>query len=301
MQRNYLLSSRHQLKASYQRNMMIGMLGAIVLFVLPVCYFSWQSAPEPVSPLTFQNIYVQDRTVMTPPSASPTKRNVGGRTQLMQGFKGQFGIKLRIIPDRAILPKPAVPAPKVFVQELPPVLTDSDLSISNLFEGAAGPYVPDDALYSFKSGVDTPAEPVNRACTVLTKVDPEYPRVAEDAGKEGHVIVILSIDAGGNKSTFPDDLCRDFEKRGYRIKTIEYDVGGGINREFDVVVVKEEPADWFFASNLLRVIPQWTFTSWIKDSRPVSSFLTIRYRYCLIGNCLRYEIIGKSSTPTGFR
>lgn len=279
---------------------MIGMLGAIVVFVLPVLFFSWQSAPKSTTPTTFQNIYVQDHAVMTPPSASPTKRNVGGRMRLTQGFHGQFGIKLRIIPDGPVVPVPAVPPPKVYTQELAPDIVDSDISISDLDEGVTGAYIPEDGVYSFEDNVDTPTEPINRPSTVLTKVDPEYPRVAEDAGKEGQVVFILPIDAAGYKSVFPDDLSRDFEKRGYRVQTLEYEVAGGVKREFDVVIAKEEPADWFFASNLLRVISQWTFTPWIEDSKPVSAFMTIRYRYCLAENCSQYESIQNTLIPTGF-
>ncbi|MEA2031904.1 MAG: hypothetical protein U9N55_09975 [candidate division Zixibacteria bacterium] len=293
MHSDYQLSSRHQLKACYQRNMMIGMLGAIVIFVLPVCYFSWQSAPESTSPLTFQNIYVQDHTMMT--SASPTKRNVGGRMQSMLGFHGQFGIKLRIIPDGQVTPIPKAPSPKVYAQELAPILTDPNISISDMDEGVTGSYVPEDAAYSFEYNADTPAELTNRPCTVLTKVDPEYPRVAEEAGKEGQVVLILPIDAVGFKSVFPDDLSRDFEKRGYRVQTLEYEVAGVVKREFNVVVAKEEPADWFFASNLLKVISQWAFTPWIEDGKPVSAFLTISYNYCLAQNCLRYEFKRKEN------
>ncbi len=273
---------------------------AIVIVVLPVCYFNRQSTPASTSQLSFQDIYVQDHAMMTPISVLPTKRNVGGRAQQSDGFVGQFGIKLRIIPDGQVAPVPKTPPPKVYAQELAPVLIDPNVSISDLDEGKAGVYVPEDALYSFELKERAPEEPINRPCSVLTKVDPEYPRVAEDASKEGQVVLILPIDASGNKSIFPDDLSRDFAKRGYRVRTLKYEVAGGIEREFNVVIAREEPADWFFASNLLKVIPQWTFTPWIENSRPVSAFLTIRYDYCLAQHCSRYEFIGNVSTSTRF-
>jgi hypothetical protein len=116
----------------------------------------------------------------------------------------------------------------------------------------------------------------------MNRVDPEYPFVALDAGREGEVIILLYVDVNGLPAKFPSWL------QGDNIGVYSFQTHG-IEHSANFAI-KEEPKGWFFGANLLKVLPQWSFAPRIENGQPVNSLLRIRYRFCLGGDCSRLQV-----------
>jgi hypothetical protein len=258
---------------------------AVLVFVLFLALFS-QTHEEPSNAI-FTDVHVNNQKLKTPSKSLPTKRNVGSRSQSQGKFQGQFGVKIRIIRDYLAVPVPTAKQPEIYALDATSFLIDEEISISDFDSGSYGAYVPDDGDYLYM--IEPAVEPVNRPCNVFEKVDPKYPIVAIDAQKEGEVVVIIPLDADGNKTVFPIGIAQEFEADGYRVYLRKYKVYGYQKRIFNVAVVYEEPTDWFFASNLLKAVSQWKFTPTIENGMAVASYISIRCYYCLGNNCLPFE------------
>lgn len=279
--------NRYRTKACYQRNMMWGQAIALLVVLIFVLFMTLLSqAPDEPSHSIFNDVRVNDPALLTPSQSKPARRNVSSRAQSVGEFHGQFGVKIKIIPDYEALPSPIAKPPKIYALDTTPYLIDEEISISEFDTGAYGAYVPYDGDYSYMPAT---AEPVNRPCDVLTKIDPDYPAVAIDARKEGEVLIIIPLDADGNKTIFSADIAQDFEAGGYHVYSRKFKVYGNQKKMFEAVIAFEEPTDWFFAGNLLKVLSQWTFTPTIENGMAVASYISIRCTYCLGDNCLRYE------------
>ena len=149
--------------------------------------------------------------------------------------------------------------------------------------GEKGLFLPEDyTTASLLLPPEVVRPPANRDIDVVYKLDPEYPFVARDAGKEGGITVLVYIDSTGELSTFPPWIA------GEGIQTLEYTVGNR-TKVFNYAV-KEDPPDWFFAQNFIKVLRTWVFAPRIVDGNPVNSLLRIKYRFCLGQNCIRYEL-----------
>ena len=175
--------NRMAMKSSYQRNMFLAHLVVIILIVLPVWIWSTIStSSEKSSPATYTNIKVIDLTMQTSSQSPATKRNIGGQSKLIKTFHGQFGVKVSIILDNPVV---IIETPKVYTLDPDSNFTDEYLSISDLDTGVFGTYLPEDANYEFDDPFYsvTTVELINKASAVISKIDPNYPFVAERAGK----------------------------------------------------------------------------------------------------------------------
>ena len=116
--------------------------------------------------------------------------------------------------------------------------------------------------------------PVDKPPTVSFSVEPCYPYVARDAGKEGVVVILIPLDVYGRTSLFSRAEKDSLMLLCYSIKRLD---------SFHVAIIEGYPDDWFFVSNLLKVIPRWRFLPSVIMGKPVRSTITIKYAYVLSG------------------
>ncbi|KAA3631294.1 MAG: hypothetical protein DWP97_13395 [Calditrichaeota bacterium] len=116
---------------------------------------------------------------------------------------------------------------------------------------------------------------------VLRKIDPEYPMVALDAGKEGKVSILVYVNEYGLLSSFPDNLINSRDERIITYHISKHDS----EYDFQYIIVKEEPKDWFFADNLLEILPKWKFQPQVENGLAIPEFVIITYDFCLGSNC----------------
>lgn len=272
----------NDLQLNYQRNMLHGLL---LTCLLSVGFGAWvlsfgdnSRKLEPHIPAV-SNVVVPDRGA-TDSSNQGTIRNVAGFNPFAARHEGFLGfIDLRPIIEA---PTPTIEAQLVYSFELPPSEFDDNGASFSLSEGNdTGVYVSDD--YSAVWDEFEP-EPVlaSRGIAVAHKIEPEYPFVAQEARKEGTVTVLVYVDSAGALAMFPEWA------DGEGIKILEFKVRG--ERRSINYAVREEPTDWFFASNVLRVLPEWRFIPKIERGRPVSSLLLITCNFCFDRNCLQFEL-----------
>lgn len=274
-----------ELKRSYQRNMLLGIASTVVLvflFVLPLLWSERVQHREETS-VAFKpdsTFHVTDPQHEKP---KPVKRAAYGLNpyeRQHQGFMGFNGF--RIVYD---LPQVAevIETPKVLSQTPTLIEPDSAVSYSDLASDTGiGVYAPD--LGDYLPEDTAPAVLFDREVQVITRVDPEYPLVAVEKHVEGEIAVVVYIDSMGQLSTYPEWLQGNF-------KTLEYSVDG--DKRVINYAMREEPTDWFFGKNFLKVLPKWEFLPRIEKGLAVGSVLTIKYYYCFGVHCLRYELISQ--------
>lgn len=277
-----VILSLHEQKNKYQRNMLFG-LGMCVM--LSLGFGLWVrsldgSTPRSASPTVVPNLVTPDRDLVEP-SEKPAMVAVGGINPYAIAHDGFLGfVNLRPVCQA---PELIAERPDVYDPDLAPLGIDSTPSFSTVEGDEEGLFLPEE--YTIADAYLPPENvrpPVTRQVQVVYKPDPEYPFVARDAGKEGNITVLVYIDSAGELTTFPDWI------GGEEIQTFEYMVGSA--RRIVNYAVKEEPPGWFFAKNFLKVLPEWVFAPSIRNGKPVSSLLRIKYNFCLGSNCLRYEL-----------
>jgi outer membrane biosynthesis protein TonB len=214
-------------------------------------------------------------------SDEPAQVAVGGMNPNAIAHEGFLGfVNLRPEPQA---PEPIAERPNVSIPDLAPLAFDSTPSFSIVEGDEHGLFLPEEYTaaneYLPSQNVRPPG---TREILVVQKEDPEYPFVALDAGMEGVIVVLVYVDSTGELSTFPAWIAGD------GIQTLEYRVGG--KRKIFNYAVKENPPDWFFAKNFIKVLQKWVFAPRIEDGKPVNSLLRIKYRFCLGTNCVRYEL-----------
>jgi len=223
---------------------------------------------------------IPDRDLVEP-SEKPAMVAVGGINPYAMAHDGFLGfVNLRPVCQA---PELIAERPDVYDPDFAPLGIDSTPSFSTVEGDEEGLFLPEE--YTIADAYLPPENvrpPVTRQVQVVYKPDPEYPFVARDAGKEGNITVLVYIDSAGELTTFPDWI------GGEGIQTLEYTVGS--TRRIVNYAVKEEPPGWFFAKNFLKVLPEWVFAPSIRNGKPVSSLLRIKYNFCLGSNCLRYEL-----------
>ncbi|MDF1544694.1 MAG: hypothetical protein P1R58_06280 [bacterium] len=288
--------NRHRMKSLYQRNMLIGMLVATIVFVVPVWVLSsFSTAPESAPHTTVTNIKAE-QSAKTPSSAPPTKRNVGGRAQADNGFHGQWlePGQLKIVPDNPIAPTPAKVPPKVYALETTPVEIDGDFSVSDMDTGTVGAYVPDDAEYVFEpaaddSSSDTLSTPVTRGPELVYSVKARVPPSAEMMGKGDSVKVLLLIGPDGRHANFavheedseqtsPEFYLDVIGKDGTH-QALEFYVDP-VKNELLYVTLRNGDPEFKFAEYFYKVLPRWRFLPAIRNGVPVYCFVHITYRFC---------------------
>jgi len=281
------------LQITYQRNMVSGMVVAALLsiglafWIITLDDQSVQTRRMESAAFTIENIIISD-TSMIIHEDHPAKTILARMNPFADEHIGFLGFtNLRPRKDMPILPL----NPPLVMTTDPEQATEAfpEVTSFSLTPGDdTGIYIPYgyilDPSRIASLSKNTDSRFVDHPCTVLTKVDPQYPYVAQDAGKEGQVTVVVSLDDEGHMTSLPADMAQEFADRGCRIHAVQYEVSASMSRTVEVAVIKEAPPDWFFAANLLKVISEWRFDPWVVDGTPVSSFMTISYQYRLSGS-----------------
>ena len=110
--------------------------------------------------------------------------------------------------------------------------------------------------------------------------------MARESGKQGKASILVYVGEDGLVAPFPDGTT----STRYDIRTGRYSADGH-KRRFDYVVADEYPESWFFADNLLKVLPEWRFRPQIVDGRPTGNYLIVTYHYCLGVDCFMVELM----------
>ncbi|MCP4684077.1 MAG: hypothetical protein GY867_01395 [bacterium] len=270
------------LQTYYQRNMLIGLCVSALLACGAGVYLSTlQALPGQTIPELACDLQPYDKTDSSqtePGSDGPGSGGFNPYAEQHQGFMG-----FATLYPRQNVPIPAVT--RIPSYDLSPDAPESDATLLSYspFEGdQTGLYVPDGIGFAGAVGAVRRTEPLNRDIVVVRKVDPEYPYVARMAGKEGQLIVLVYLDSLGRLSEFPPWVS------GEGKCTLKYRVAG--RRMTADYAYSEDPTDWFFAPNFLRVLPEWRFAPRIENGRPVSSLLRIRYSFCLGLDCGTFRL-----------
>ena len=276
-----------ELKSSYQRNMLVSMLLAFFLSVMGGVIALIADPPpstivqEPASGFTAKATLAKAGSPLRAGSASISAL-LNPYAQVHRGFLGFR--RINPVPEYPSLPKVgsvdvSVPDPGG------PVIDNSgpgrtDPGSGDADDGEMYVALPDD--YFIPTGSGGPRNVLNREIEVLTQVDPEYPRIALDRLLEGRIAVLVYVDAQGRLSKFPEWL--QGERRSLR-RSLD-----GVERTFEYAMT-EDPADWFFGANFLKVLPRWQFVPRIENGRPVDAPLIIKYTFCVAAGCLKYELV----------
>jgi len=180
-------------------------------------------------------------------------------------------------------------------------LSGSTYSPSSLDYGS--PFTPGDELENGGNGSggngssvfladpsSSPKPASNLDIAVVTQVDPEYPFVAREAGKQGKASILVYVDTDGVVGPYPAGTTSS----RYKIRTNCFTVDSK-SRLYDYVIADEFPRHWFFAENLLKVLPQWRFRPRIISGQPTGNYLLITYHFCLGFDCLavKLQVLGK--------
>ena len=95
--------------------------------------------------------------------------------------------------------------------------------------------------------------------------------MAQERNIEGEVIILIYIGVDCRMHSFP------LESPDGNISFVDY------------FIISEEPADWFFADNLIKVFPEWSFLPRIEKGKAIGSYLKIKYSFCLGITCSRND------------
>lgn len=288
------------MKAAYQRNMVIGQIVATILIVLPMWILtSFSTTPESRSRQTIKNIRTIETLDKLPRTLwiVPPRRNVPNRPRTLNSFRGQIGAKITIIPDNNSAPRPVQPTPEIYSLDLTPVAIDDNISVSDLYSGDTGAYLPEDAFYTFDNEPDVTA-PVGltRAPVVIHRVRPDIPITAVSMGIGGEVDVLMLIDPTGRPANFAvhalDTDASDDSGPEFILDVVRAD-GSRSSLEFYIdpqkndllyVTLKDDPADFKFAKYLHQVLPEWRFSPALREGIPVYCFVHIHYCFCAPGD-----------------
>jgi hypothetical protein len=281
----------YELKAAYQRNMLFSMLLTCLISVA-VALVVLFAAPSPTG-LTSRGQGVKnsilDRPNLTGGSKSPARSaqaSLNALNPYARVHKGFLGFR-RINPAAQGPSLPNVKLPRPSGLQSAGLVLDSVGSFSAMEGdgGGDGPYVPltDDYFLPGDSTSSTNlSASLDRDIQVLTRVDPEYPIVALDRRMEGHIAVLVFIGADGRLSTFPDWLEGNRASLRYSFDGIE----GTLE-----YAMTEDPADWFFGANFLKVLPRWQFIPRLENGEPVGSMLIIKYTFSLVERVNNLELV----------
>lgn len=273
-----------ELKARYQRNMLWS-LGIVCLLAAVFALYLKLTETDRLRTATTGTgeSAVQAGSVIKPEVKKPnTAQNGLGYNPYERQHRGFAGFRgYRVIHDLSISTHDAESSIIAAYDPIPPSSESRDPFTDAFAETGFGSVEPESDLNYL------PDEPVrtlimDRNVQVVRRVDPEYPAVALERGIEGEIAVIVYIDSSGRLSSYPDWLQGSF-------KSMAFSVNG--QKRIINYAISEQPPDWFFGRNFLKVLPQWEFLPKIEQGVAVGSVLTIRYYYCLGAYCLKYEIL----------
>jgi len=271
-------------KVAYQKSMLIAIGFEVVVVVVVVVAFKFNK-PQPLPEKVISTSSQMVRVVEPDKGQSKPARSIGYNPYAQQhtGFMGFKGF--HVISD-APEPLPIRPH-KVFVNAPIPLGSDTIESYSDIEGDGTGVYPPGDyVLIEPKKAESTIVSDsiVIVPCNVLVAVKPEYPFVAQDAGKEGVAAIIVCIDETGKVSLFSDEIKQSFSKQHLQVENMSFKVDG-TKRLFNYVVKDEKPDGYFFAKKVAEILPQWSFAPSMVKGQPVKSLIVIAHAFCLSDAC----------------
>lgn len=151
---------------------------------------------------------------------------------------------------------------------------DSNISLSDTINYFQPEYAYSDV--SYLTWLTPPPVLLNRSIGFAYKVLPDYPLIALEVGKSGKVTVLVYVGVDGNLLKFSKN------------KSEYFLAGSENNLLFDIIF--ESPKDWFFASNVKKVIPRWRFLPHIEDGKPVGCFLRLTCHFNPQNNMVDFMI-----------
>gem|GEM_PF-5188757 len=267
----------NRLKSTYQRNMLIGQAVSIMA-VLVYCILFLESPFRGSGKDTIikEYLYFRDSKLRSDLKTAG-KKNIGGwPIRQRDGFLG-FNVEF-IFCDDNNHPVEITREPDIYIPDKP-YLDPALLSFSEIDGDGNALYISQNTEYIHEPGKMKPA--MNHDVIILDKPDPEYPAVAKGAGIEGETNILIYIDSTGNIGPFP------LQTDNGDITIVNY------------YILSEEPKDWFFAKNLLKVLNKWRFCPRIESGKRVGAYLKVKYIYCLGINCKQENLQRISANVIG--
>lgn len=171
---------------------------------------------------------------------------------------------------------------KIFMHELASLPDDNiqDLNLSDAGPGTNVSYPGNywDNDFGYGPGIKNPGtEDINCPLEVIKKQLPEFPGIARIDEKEGYVEVLVHIDINGRVTPFSCKVKDSTEDK------LEFFVDDEQNN-LVFVIFKEDPKGYYFAKNLVEVLPGWVFKPQIEHGVPVDVFVRVKLRYCFSNN-----------------
>ncbi len=270
------------LQTYYQRNMLIGLCVSVLAASGAGVYLSTlQALPGQTIPELACDLHLYAKTDSSRTNSESVEPGSGGFNPYAEQHQGFMGFA-------TLYPRSIVPiAAKIHIPsyDLSPDAPEDDAALLSYspFEGSSdGVYIPDGIGYAQAGGPAFRTEPLNRDIVVVRMVDPEYPYVARMAGKEGQLVVLVYLDSLGRLSEFPPWVAGEGKCE------LEYGVEDRpVTADY---AYTEDPPDWFFVENFLKVLPEWRFAPRLENGRPVRALLRIRYSFCLGLDCGTFRL-----------
>lgn len=285
-----------EMKQCYQPNMWKGLGAAVFVAVVTGVILRWPSgslppaASDPMQKRAVNNVHVAQ--VEKP--VEKAKQQFGGLNpyqQQHQGFAGMNGYKIvRDAPEVRPEARPKVYA----IDPATPVSSNDTVSYADVLSDDVGIGFPSvDVPDVVDSPVDTAVlKYANQPLELISRKLPEIPWLAQENEREGHVEVLIYVDANGKPAPYAFRATTLQDSSGAYFLDVRTSKGAEARLSFFVdtagkanellcLVIKEEPTDYSFAKNLTAVLPEWTFKPRIVNSKPVGSFVIVGFNYCV--------------------
>jgi hypothetical protein len=259
----YTAYGAYELKARYQRNMLWSMAVVVCCFGsigIAIMLTSHSPTPRTVAGISYRMLSTGQTPGIPPRYGSP----LGGGSNDRTGFLG-FGRPIRVVPDRpeavlATKPRARIPLPELAEIDDGPGL---DTLPFGLLVGVSSSTL---SSGDYLATLDTspPGQYMVKEAGVIHKVDPEFPRDALRWRKHGQLTIRVCVGADGTLKPFEIEVVKRHKK---------------VVQQVMYVVTQEQPKGFFFAENLLKVLPQWVFRPRIESGAPVDALLDIKYTF----------------------
>lgn len=280
------LIGRFEMKASYQRVLLLGWIPILLLVLAFSLYISSLDSPSTDTGETqyaAKNVRINDNTARTE-GVKPAKTSVPSSWKPYpqhQGFLGFVGDNVKIVDDDKYDPNPSTPDMTGSFTDLEAEIA-ADFSFSPIEGENTGMYVPENLVSiagdEFDSGPEE--EPVSCEASVVNFIQPGYPFTASEDNMEGVVKLLIHLDRNGNRTLFS---YRVVSEGG--VSSLEFYVDGSESDTLPMVILEEDPQSYHFADSAIAAINKWVFSPEIVEGTPVDKFLEVTYRFCLGITC----------------
>ncbi len=230
-----------ELKRIYQRNYVKGMASSLILHLSLIgVYFGVLKAMEDDEAVTIRTVKIMKYTDLGPPPSVEQKQAAPPPPSVQQAaVKPSMGIP--------------VPVPDIDISPEQTMATQEDLAVPSAIEGVGDAGPGEIEVQGNTGDILSEAEPgiedfvaVEQEPQKVKWVNPEYPKLAKDAGIEGKVLVKVLIDKEG------------------KVKK--------------AVVIK---GNEIFHESVIKAAMQCTFTPAIQNQKPVPVWMMIPFNFQL--------------------